>query len=1149
MEIKKYFERIQKEVESNFEIARAAKKKGFDPSLDVEIPIATSLAEKCTGLISTVYPQVGDRKIVSRILELEEKFGKLDPAVALTIAEEIAKEKYCKFKDLKEGMEAGIRLALSYLTLGVVSSPIEGFVELKFEKTKDGQQYLAPYFAGPIRSAGGTEAGFSLVIIDYLRETLGYAAFDPTEDEVKRGIHESYMYHERVSNLQYLPSEKEIEFLMKNLPIQVSGDPTEDKEVYNYKDLSRVPTNFIRGGFCLVLNEGIAQKAPKILKRIKKLQEKGFKLSNWNWMSEFVEIQHKIKENKSVGSSASATYIKDLVAGRPVFGHPSRSGSFRLRYGRCRNTGYSSLAVHPSTMRVSGDFIAIGTQLKIEKPTKGCTIASCSTIDAPIVKFKNGDVKQLWNSEEAKKRYNEIEEIIYFGDILVPYGDFMNRNHSLDKPGYVEQYWLQHLKKAGGNSELDICFEKAVELSKEFSIPLHPKFIFYWTQIDFNLFLSLLDWLAHDEIRSGKLILPYKQSDRERFSKGKKALELLGCEHTVYMENVIIDEKNTKFLLFNLGISSNESKIEASIDGIINLVKDLKNKSVLEIINSLSDIEIKDKAGTFIGSRMGRPEKAKLRKLIGNPHVLFPVGKQGGRLRSFQSALEEGFVESDFPSYYCDVCKSECVYSRCKICGKIGQRMCIDRVSGEKFLGESVSDTKREYGLQKIDIRNYFEDAKKVSKLSGDEVPVIVKGMRGISNKDHTCEHLAKGILRAKNNLCVNKDGTIRYDMTQMPITHFKPKEIGTSVLKLKELGYNLDIEGKELVNDNQILEIMPHDIILPSCDESSDENADDVLLRICKFIDDELEKIYGLPKMFNATNKDDLIGILGACMAPHICTAITSRVIGFSKTQALLASPYMHAAMRRDCDGDEAAFMLLIDILLNFSKKFLPAHRGGTQDAPLVLSTLIRAGEVDDMIFDVDTSSFIPLELYDSAELNKSPYDVKMEQVRNRLGKDNEFNGLMFSYDTDDINEGPRCSSYKTLPSMGEKVDAQMVLCEKIRAVDTSDVARLIIERHLIRDTRGNLRKFSMQGFRCVGCNAKFRRPPLSGKCEKCGGKLIFTIAEGSVLKYMQRALDLGRKYNVSPYLIESLELTEMYIQSIFGKDKEKQENLGKWF
>ena len=49
--------------------------------------------------------------------------------------------------------------------------------------------------------------------------------------------------------------------------------------------------------------------------------------------------------------------------------------------------------------------------------------------------------------------------------------------------------------------------------------------------------------------------------------------------------------------------------------------------------------------------------------------------------------------------------------------------------------------------------------------------------------------------------------------------------------------------------------------------------------------------------------------------------------------------------------------------------------------------------------------------------------------------------------------------------------------------------------------------------------------------------------------MKYMQPALTLARKYEVSEYLKESLELTEGYIQSIFGREKEKQEALGKWF
>ena len=131
----------------------------------------------------------------------------------------------------------------------------------------------------------------------------------------------------------------------------------------------------------------------------------------------------------------------------------------------------------------------------------------------------------------------------------------------------------------------------------------------------------------------------------------------------------------------------------------------------------------------------------------------------------------------------------------------------------------------------------------------------------------------------------------------------------------------------------------------------------------------------------------------------------------------------------------------------------------------------------------------------------------------------------------------------------MKEKVDCEMELVKKIRAVDTSDVARLIIERHFIRDIRGNLRKFSQQGFRCVKCNEKFRRPPMQGNCFKCGGKIIFTISEGGIVKYLEPALKLATDYDIPVYVKQNLELTKKYIESIFGREETKQVKLSDWF
>ena len=74
-------------------------------------------------------------------------------------------------------------------------------------------------------------------------------------------------------------------------------------------------------------------------------------------------------------------------------------------------------------------------------------------------------------------------------------------------------------------------------------------------------------------------------------------------------------------------------------------------------------------------------------------------------------------------------------------------------------------------------------------------------------------------------------------------------------------------------------------------------------------------------------------------------------------------------------------------------------------------------------------------------------------------------------------------------------------------------------------------------------------RRPPLSGTCIKCNGKIIFTTNEGGIKKYLEPALALAKKYNLSTYIIQSLELTKRHIDSVFGKEAETQKDLGKWF
>ncbi|VVB80892.1 DNA polymerase II large subunit [uncultured archaeon] len=1142
VEMSKYFNGLKSEVARLHSVASQARSRGFDPAKVVEVSLAENMAQRVVGLISVVAPQIVNSGVVERIIELEAQFGSLDWRVALKIAEEIALEKFCKFESRQKAMEMGIRTGFAYVTVGVVSSPLDGIVSIEVKKRMDNRgEYICVNFAGPIRNAGGTAAAVSVIITDYVRKCLGYDVYDAQPDEIRRASTELQDYHERVTNLQYYPSEPEIEFLLKNLPVEVSGDASEKIEVSNFKDLPRVPTNQIRSGYCLVLSSCIPLKAPKLWKQLS-VWGKYFNLDSWNFLDEFLHIQKKAKAGKQQAESHQKiapdyTYISDLVAGRPVLGYPLRPGGFRLRYGRCRTSGFSAQSIHPATMYILNQYIATGTQLKTERPGKAASMTSCDSIEGPVVKLLDGSVLQVHTMDDAKRVQPFIKEILFLGDILVSYGDFFNRAHPLAPAGYCHEWWLQEVKRSLNDVPPISSAQEAVALARATKTSLHPAYACYWNLLSNDEFRSLLDWLDTAKVHTTelgiqKIVLPANDA--------KRCLELVGLPHLFVNNEFVVIERDFAVVLaamFHL-IDEKPSSLKRYIaDG-----------SVLDAINQFSPFIIRDKAGTFIGTRMGRPEKAKQRELTGSPHVLFPVGDEGGRLRSFQSALSAGRVTADFSFFFCQKCNAETVLGVCEVCGsQTVQKWRCERCGLQDSANCSAHGPNDPSSERSIPIKHYFDSV--LSQLGIQQYPELIKGVRGTSNKEHIPEALAKGILRARYDVHVYKDGTTRYDMTQLPITHFKPCEIGSSIERLKELGYVKDIYGFDLVNDNQILELKPQDIVLPSCSESPDDGADKVLANVSHFVDDALEFLYGLPRLYNIASAQDLIGHVVVVLAPHTSAGIVGRIIGFSKTQGLFAHPLLHAATRRDCDGDEACVVLLMDAFLNFSKKYLPSSRGSTMDTPLVLTSVLTPSEVDDMVFDMDVASQYPLELYEAALQYKAPWEVKVSQVKSRLNKPEQYEGMMFTHDVSNLNQTVRCSAYKTLPSMEDKLKGQMDLAEKLRSVDASDVARLVIEKHFLKDTKGNLRKFSMQEFRCVACNEKFRRPPLVGKCTKCNGKIIFTVSEGSVSKYLEPTISLAKKYNVSPYLQQTIELLKVRLESVFGKDPDKQVNLGAWF
>ncbi len=1094
--MEEYFSALQREVDACYEVARRARVKGLDPELEVEIPQASDLAARVEKLLA----EWDVEGVASRIRELGSDHNREE--VSLMIAREYAK---LPAPSREFAIERAVRVGLAVLTEGILVAPLEGITNVAVGRNQDGTDYLTLFYSGPIRSAGGTGQAMSVLIADVVRRELGIGKYAPTNGEAQRFKEEIPLY-KSCQHLQYIPTNEEIELIARNVPICIDGEGTEDAEISGFRDLPRVATNRVRGGACLVIAEGLCLKAPKLQKHVKRLG-----IDGWEFIDDFLNLKKKGVEDGHAEIAPSTKYLKDMLAGRPVLAYPSRVGGFRLRYGRSRATGLAALGMNPATMTLLDEFVAVGTQVKIERPGKAGAITPCETIDGPLVLLENGNLVRVDSRTKAVGIRPRVKEIVDVGEILIPYGEFVENNHLLMPAGYsIEWHREELLEKCGTLPEdwEEPTLARAVEMSREFGVPLHPRHNFFWSDLECDAILSIRSKVQE----RGRVA---DESMRVTADQELKAgLELLGVPHEVQGPDLVIGASDAAAFLLVLGLKSTRG-------GFIESDREIpKNPGKpLELVSALAGIEIRARAATRIGARVARPEKARERRMKPPPHGLFPVGTNGGPQRIVNQAAEEGKVHLDLGVRVCRVCGSKTFLTVCSC--------------GSHTVSSGVSE------VQEVSVRDIFLDA--VDRLR-EKRNVEVKGVQGMISRTKTPEIIDKGILRAKHGVFVFKDGTIRIDATDVPLTHFKPSEIGISVAQARSLGYTRDFLGRDLDSSEQVLELKVQDVIIPaSCVE--------YLVQTSKFVDDMLEKVYGLPPFYRISDGTELIGKMVVGLAPHTSGGVLARIIGFSKARAGYAHPFFHAAKRRNCDGDEDSIILLLDCLLNFSRSFLPEKRGGLMDAPLVLTTKLDPNEIDKEAHNIDVGSRYPLEFYRATQRYAHPKEVEsqMDLVSARIGTILQYEGFSFTHSVSDIAGGPTTSAYTALETMDDKLRAQISLGKKIRAVDVADVVHRIITRHLLPDIQGSLKSFTGQQLRCSKCGTKYRRMPLKGKCY-CGHKLTLTVHEAGVSKYLERAKEIGNEFKVPQYTLQRISLLENSINSLFQSDKVKSPKLDEY-
>ncbi len=400
LDMERYFHDLDRQIEGLYKIAREARALGLDPAVEPETNVAADIAGRVEELI-------GPPGVAEEIRELSKNHDR--DTVSMIIAQRIIERN--KDQDEQKAADLALRCALAIKTEGVVSAPLEGISSVCIKQDSSGR-YLSIYFSGPIRSAGGTTQAFVVLLADQIRKWLGLGKYVATKDEIARYVEEIKLY-DRVVNLQYTSTPEELEWIVSHLPVEVTGDKTNPDEVSANRNLPRVETNSVRGGACLVINDGVLSKSSKLNKLIFEL-----KIAEWDWLKhipkdkgtatspppaaddgkdkkfgdELFQGQKKDEQTDKRKVPPKNKFIAEVIAGRPIFAHPSAHGGFRIRYGRSRNMGLAGYGFHPATMYITDNFIAVGTQLRVERPGKSTVAMPVDSIEGPIVKLKGGSV-------------------------------------------------------------------------------------------------------------------------------------------------------------------------------------------------------------------------------------------------------------------------------------------------------------------------------------------------------------------------------------------------------------------------------------------------------------------------------------------------------------------------------------------------------------------------------------------------------------------------------------------------------------------------------------------------------------------------------------------------------------------------------------
>jgi DNA polymerase II large subunit len=1121
--IRDYYSEITNSYEKARDYCNTIKGRGYDIDSAQQSQEVCDKADRLEALTQI-------KGIAEMLREYESSSSPAE--TALKLSEDIALGHF-GFFEKEQILNLAMKASLVVVTSYVSAIPAEDITKVIIKQNGDGTLYASVVFGQISGIMSPFQAAFLLLVIDKIRITVGldkYHVNSTGEDEVARFIEEVNTYEREVGPFRLHINDNHIRQVLQNLPVEVDGLGTEESEVLINRGLSRVKVDRLRGGALHVLIEGIIGNSDRLYALSRELQ-----LREWAWLPSLDPIERLKRPDDR------QSYILNAKPGKPVLSLPDRQGSFRLRYGRAQNTGDGCYGFHPAVLELLDFPMTTGTQIKLSITNRIGSVAVVDSLEPPIVELENGDVYRVENTDQARSLKSQTKSIIHLGDILVSPNEFSYSGCKLEPSGYVEEWWSSDLQKGIEDRHLDLqqlstlsaidinrlqamptnplsfrpTLAESIQLCDTIGIPLHPRYLYYWDAVTLKDIFTL---------REG--IVDYRDSETEACSltfmhskQIKHILETAGIPHKLSSASLIVAGDDARATYLSL---APEKTIPLGAT----------YSDTLTLLRFLSGLELKRKSSTFVGVAMRRAEIATERKMRPPVHVLFPVGTKTGQSRDLlQFSHSPSTVE--IRMMVCPSCDSRSPYESCPFCESRTSQLFYCATCRKESHNEVCPDCGSATSAYVTAVPRTQDLLHAAStNLSLQPYPPL-KGVIRLSNHLLMPERLEKGILRQRHSLTGFKDGTIRYDVVNAPLTHFKPSQFHIDVKTLRDLGYTTDRFGQPLKSEEQIVELKPQDLILP-------EDSADHLKRLATFIDDLLSRFAKAEAYYNIQKQEDLLGTLIVGISPKASIGVVGRIIGFANARVCYAHPIWHASKHRNCGGEVDSVTLLLDVMLNYSPRLCPDQLGGLLDVPFMIEPIVLLSTAPRRTPFNALSSYSS-EFYD--KVNSKQLSPHLEEpVSGPHGREETLPGPSYDYthwSSVVVASQPR-SQYVTTGPMPEKVSRQISVANRIRAVDVDGLVSSLLNNYLVREILANLDAYSTQKFRCKGCGETYRRPPLKGTCLTCGRELLPTVTLAAVEKYALLASELAKSHEITQPIKDKVALTLENLQLLSESKKQ---------